>query len=138
MAIQYSTGFRNDRLDALETRTGTEAVLCIWSGAAPANCSVANSGTLLVTMTLPSDYMSAASGGTKAKLGTWQDTSADDTGTAGHFRLYANSTTNSGECVMQGNCSSSGGGGDMELDNTSISSGQQVTVSTFTITAGNA
>lgn len=138
MAIQYSTGLRNAKLDALETRTGTTPTLVIYSGAAPANTSEANSGTALVTMTLPSDYMAAASGGTKAKSGTWEDSSADATGTAGHFRLYANSTTNSGECVMQGNCGATSSGADMELDNTSISSGQQVTISTFTITAGNA
>lgn len=137
MAVQYSTGLRNAKLDALETRTGTAATLVIWSGAAPANTSVANSGTALVSITLPADYMAAASGGAKAKSGTWQGT-AGATGTAGHFRLYANSTTNSGECVMQGNCSSSGGGGDMQLDNTSINSGQQVTISSFTLTAGNA
>lgn len=138
MAVQYSTGFRNDRLDALETRTGAEAVLTIWSGSVPANCSVANSGTLLVSMLLPTDYMATATSGTKSKSGTWQDTAADASGIAGHFRLFANSTTNSGECVLQGNCTSVGGGGDMELDNISISSGQQVTVTSFIITAGNA
>jgi hypothetical protein len=31
-----------------------------------------------------------------------------------------------------------GGGGDMTLDNTSIASGQKVTITTFTISAGNA
>jgi hypothetical protein len=31
-----------------------------------------------------------------------------------------------------------GGGGDMTLDNTSIASGQQVTITSFTITAGGA
>lgn len=39
---------------------------------------------------------------------------------------------------MQGSITATGGGGDMELDNTSIAAGQQVTVSSFTITAGGA
>lgn len=134
MAIQYSVTVRNAKLDAIESTIGTGPTLAIFSGAAPADCATANSGTLLVSMTLPSDWMAAASSGAKAKSGTWEDTSADATGTAGYFRIFASG----GACHMQGNCSSSGGGGDMELDNTSIASGQQVTVSTFTITSGNA
>lgn len=133
MAIQYSVGVRNAKLDAIETTVGVSPTLVIFSGTMPASTATANSGTVLVTMTLPSDWMSAASAGAKAKLGTWEDASADATGTAGYFRIFGGGT-----CHMQGNCSSTGGGGDMELDNTSIASGQQVTVSTFTITSGNA
>jgi hypothetical protein len=135
MAIQYSTTMRNDKLDAVETTTGTSPILTISTGAPPADCSTANSGTILVTMNLPSDWMAAASGGTKAKSGTWQDASADDTGTAAHFRIHNTAGT---VCHVQGTVTATSGGGDMELDNTSIASGQQVTVTTFTITAGNA
>jgi hypothetical protein len=39
---------------------------------------------------------------------------------------------------MQGTLSATGGGGEMQLDNPVIASGQTVTVSTFTITGGNA
>jgi hypothetical protein len=133
MAIQYSDSVRDAKLDQIETTISTAPTLSIWSGSAPADCSTANSGTVLVTMTLPSDWMAAASGGTKAKSGTWQDTSADDTGTAGHFRIHQGTA-----CHIQGTVTATSGGGDMELDNTSIASGQQVTVTTFTITSGNA
>jgi hypothetical protein len=44
---------------------------------------------VLATLSLPSDFMAAASSGSKAKSGTWEDTSADNTGTAAHWRLYA-------------------------------------------------
>ena len=87
MALQYSVAVRNAQLDAVESTTGTAALLRIYSGAAPANCAAAASGTLLAEMTLPSDWMAAASGGSKALSGTWQDASANATGTAGHFRL---------------------------------------------------
>jgi len=133
MTIQYSTGIRNAALDSLETTVSTAPTLSIWSGAAPANCATANSGTQLVTMTLPTDWMAAAASGSKAKAGTWQDTSADASGTAGHFRIHQGTT-----CHIQGSVTLTSGGGDMELDNTNIATGQQVTVSTFTITAGNA
>jgi hypothetical protein len=84
-------------------------------------------------MTLPSDWMANASGGSKAKSGTWQDTSADATGTAGHFRIYDSGGTT---CHIQGTCGI--GTGDLQLDNTSIATGQQVTITAFTLTDGNA
>ena len=135
MALQFSVAVRNARLDALETAVGTAAVLKIRSGSAPANCAAADSGTVLATLSLASDWMSAASSGSKTLTGTWQDAGADNAGTAAHFRLYASDGTT---CHAQGTVTATGGGGDMTLDNTSIAAGQQVNVTTFTITDGNA
>lgn len=134
MAMQYSTAVRNAALDAMEAAAGTSPTLKLWTGTLPANCAAADAaGTTLATLTLPSDWMAAASGGAKAILGTWQDSSADATGTAAHFRIYQGAT-----CHFQGSITATGGGGDMTLDNTSIASGQQITVTTFTLTAGGA
>jgi hypothetical protein len=133
--MQYSTAVRNARLDVVETTIGTSAVLKIRTGAVPANCAAADSGTVLATANLPSDWMAAASGGVKAKLGTWEDTSADATGTAAHFRIYATDGTT---CHIQGTVTLTAGGGDMTVDNTSFAAGQNFVVTAFTITAGNA
>lgn len=135
MTLQYSVTVRNAQLDALETAIGTSAVLKIRTGSAPATCATTDSGTVLATLSLPSDWMSAASNGSKAKSGTWEDTSADDTGTAGHFRLYASDGTT---CHAQGTVTVTGGGGDMTVDNTSFAAGQSFSITGFTITAGNA
>lgn len=135
MALQYSVTVRNAQLDAVETTVGTAPLLRIYSGSAPANCAAAASGTLLAEATLPSDWMAAANSGSKALSGTWQDASANATGTAGHWRLYDSGGTT---CHAQGTVTATGGGGDMTLDNTSIASGQSVTITSFTITAGNA
>lgn len=135
MSVQLSAAVRNARLDAIETTVGTSAVLKIRTGAQPADCATADSGTVLATLSLPSDWMAAASGGSKAKSGTWQDTSADATGTAGHWRLYASDGTT---CHAQGSVTVTGGGGDLTLDNTSLASGQSVTISSFSLTDGNA
>lgn len=135
MAFQFSTASRNAALDALETAIGTGAILKIRTGAAPANVAAAASGTVLATLTLPSDWLSAASGGSKSKSGTWEDLSADATGTAGHFEITASDGTTR---HIQGTVTATGGGGDMTVDNTSIASGQSVTVSSFTLTAGGA
>lgn len=134
MAVQLSVAVRNARLDAIETTIGTSAVLKIRTGAQPANCATADSGTVLATLNLPSNWMNAASGGTMTKAGTWEDLSADNTGTAGHFRVYASDGTT---CGIQGTITATGGGGDMTLDNTSIASGQTVTITTFTLTDAN-
>lgn len=135
MAVQLSVAVRNARLDSIETTIGTSAVLKIRSGAQPASCATADSGTVLATLNLPSDWMAAASSGSKAILGTWQDLSADNTGTAGHFRIYDSGGT---VCGIQGSITATGGGGDMTLDNTSIASGQTVTITSFTLTDANA
>lgn len=135
MALQYSTAVRNAQLDAFESTIGTSAILRIRSGAAPANCAAADAGTVLATLNLPSDWMAAASGGSKALAGTWQDASADAAGTAAHFRIY---DSGGSTCHAQGTVTATGGGGDLTLDNTSIASGQQVTITSFTLTAGNA
>lgn len=134
MTIQLSTGARNGMLDAIETAAGTSAVLKIRTGAQPATCATADSGSVLATLNLPSDYWAAASGGTKAKSGTWEDATADNTGTAQHWRLYASDGTT---CHAQGTVTATGGGGDMTIDNTSINAGQDIIVTGFTFTAPN-
>lgn len=135
MALQYSVAVRNAKLDAVETVIGASAVLKIRTGSPPANCAAADSGAVLATMNLPSDWMAAAANGSKAMSGTWQDASADGTGTAGHFRIYASDGTT---CHVQGTITNTGGGGDMTLDNVSINSTQQISITGFTLTAGNA
>lgn len=133
MAVQLSTTVRNARLDAIETAIGASAVLKIRTGAQPANCAAADSGSVLATLNLPSDYLAAASGGSKAKSGTWEDASADGTGTAAHWRLYA---SDGSTCHAQGSCGQ--GSGDLSLDNTSLVAGQQFTVTAWSFTDGNA
>lgn len=133
MAIQLSVAARNARLNAIETEVGTSAVLKIRTGAAPADVATADSGTVLATLSLPSDWLADAASGSKAKAGTWQDTSADASGTAAHFRIYKSDGTTA---VLQGTVGQ--GSGDLSLDNTAIVAGQTVTISGFTLTDGNA
>ncbi len=129
MTVQFSTTVANAMLDQYETTIGTGAILKIRTGAQPATCATADSGTVLATVTCPSDWMAAAASGSKAKSGTWQDTSADATGTAAHYRLYASDGTT---CHEQGTVTATGGGGDMTVDSTSFTSGQSFTITAFT------
>ena len=134
MAIQLSTTVRNARLDAVETAIGTSPQLRLYTGAVPASCATAASGTLLATITLPSDWLSAASSGSKAMAGTWSGTGAA-AGAAGYYRIYDSTGTT---CHLQGTVTATGGGGDMILDNTSIASSQAVSVSSYSLTDANA
>lgn len=93
MAYQFSTAVRNASLDAIETTVSTAPTLEIRSGLPPANAAAADSGTVLATMTLPTDWLAAAASGAKSLLGTWQDTGADASGRGGHFRIKAGATT---------------------------------------------
>jgi len=133
MAFQFSVGARNAALDAIETAAGTAPTLTIRTGSVPANCATARTGTVLAALTLPTDWLTAASSGSKTLAGTWQDLSADAAGTAAHFSIDQGAT-----CHIQGTVTATGGGGDMTLDNTSIATGQQVNITAFTLTAGGA
>jgi len=135
MAVKISVTVRNARLDAIETAIGVSAVLKIRDGAPPTNIADADSGTVLATITLPSNWMADAASGAKALTGTWQDADADAAGTAGHFRVYASNGTTQ---HIQGTVTATGGGGDMTLDNAVIALHQVVNVTTFTLTDGNA
>ena len=132
MALQYSVAVNNARLDAVESTAGATAKLRFYTGAMPANCAAARTGTLLVEMTLPSDWMAAASGGSKVKAGVWSGVaSAGSAATPGYACIMDNAGTN---CHLQG--TSGVATGDIPVDGT-ITSGQTVTVSTFTLNAAN-
>lgn len=135
MSLQLAVATRNALLDAIETEIGTSAVLKIRTGSPPADCGTADSGSVLATLNLPSDWMAAASGGSKAKSGTWQDGSADGAGTAGHFRIY---DSGGSTCKMQGTVTATGGGGDLTLDNAVLAVGQVITITGFVLTAPGA
>lgn len=133
MTIQFSTTVRNARLDAIETAIGTAPILEIRTGAPPAAPSSADTGTVLATLVLPSDWMAAASGGSKAKSGTWQDASADATGTAAHFRIKDSSGAT---CHIQGTYGTTAT--DMIGDSVNFTAGQSFTINTYTLIDGNA
>lgn len=123
MALQFSVDVRNGMLDAIESAIGGSAVLAIFTGAQPANCAAANSGTLLVEYELGADWADNAANGEKI----WSDTpiggTAVGTGEAGHFRLFASD----GEtCHVQGTVDESAA--DVVIDNKLINTGQTVNI----------
>lgn len=127
MAIDFKITTADNLLDNLDTLFPAGAILEIRSGAAP-GAEASAGGTLLAEITLPSSPWAASSSASKAKQNTWQDSSANATGTAAHYRLRNSADTHR----IEGSVTATGGGGDLTLDNTSIASAQVVTISTFT------
>jgi hypothetical protein len=138
MAIQLGTTLRNNMIGQYETTLGTTPKLILRTGAPPANCAAVDSGTFLAILTLPSDWMTAASSGAVSLNGSWTGTGSA-AGTAGHYRLKdstATSTDNTGTTHEQGTAGT--GADDLVLDNAVIANGQAISVTTWTRTQGGA
>ena len=133
--MQFSTDIRTGRSDQIESVIGTAPTLEIRSGAPPVNCAAADTGTLLATLVLPSDWLSG--GGTPQKTiggGPWALVGGAGAGAgtdAGHFRIKVG-----GACKIQGTCGESLT--EMLLDNSNIAQGQAFNITAFTINEGNA
>jgi hypothetical protein len=132
--MQLSVTVRNAKLDAITTAIGASAILCLFSGSLPADCTQPDPTGLIATMTLPATWMAGATGGTKSLTGVWS-VGATNAGVVASFRIYDPTGVT---CHAQGTCSLAGAGGDMIIDNTNVAVGQVVTVQTFTLTEGNA
>jgi hypothetical protein len=136
MAVQWSTTVRNALLDQWETTIGTSAVLRMYTGSAPSNCAASATGSKIAEFSLASDWASSASSGTKALSSTpLASTGLTPGGTLGYYRIYDSAGTT---CHEQGTITVTGGGGDMTVDNTSLSTGQTINVTGFTKTAPGA
>jgi hypothetical protein len=132
MTVQMSEDMRNLMLNQIEIALGASAILKVRSGTTPMNVAAADTGDVLATCNLPSNWMNDAAGGQKTKAGTWQDLTADDDGIAGHFRIYMSDGVT---CKLQGTYGLSGT--DMIGDSVNFTAGQTFTVNLFTLIAGN-
>lgn len=126
MTLQFHDTLRNAWLSTYEATIGTSPKVRFYSGTKPANCAAAATGTMLVEIAAPSDWMNSASGGQSTKLGTWSAT-ASATGTIGHYRVYNSAGTT---CYEQGSVSQA-----LSLT-TSASTAAAGNVLTFTSTSG--
>jgi hypothetical protein len=131
-AIGFSTALRNARLDAITTKIQVSApgFLDIYDGTQPATCGTAT--TRLAHITLANPAAPAASGGVLT-FSAISSSTATGTSTATWARL----TDGTGACVMDSAATLTTGAGPVKLTNTSLVSGQTVTVSSVALTEGN-
>jgi hypothetical protein len=130
MALAYSVAVRNAMLDEITAAVGATGLLRIYDGSRPATGGTAT--TLLAELTLNATFAAAASSGVLTLNAITSDSSANATGTATWFRIV----TSGGTHVIDGNVGTSGS--DLNLSTTSIVSGASVSITSFTITGGNA
>lgn len=135
MTVKWSATVRNALLDAWEAAIGASAIVQIRTGPAPLNCAAADTGTLLVEFVLGADWASPAASGVKSLSGLPLTEEAVATGTAGHYRIKNSAGTT---CHEQGTVSSTGGPGDMILDDATIDVGQEVQIVAWSKTAPGA
>jgi len=105
--------------------------ISIYTGAQPANPNTAASGTLLATFTTADPSFGSPSVGTITLQGTPLSATGVAAGTAGWFRMF-DSADNP---VADGLVSATGGGGQIELNTTTVSIGLNVQITSGTITA---
>lgn len=121
-------------LDAITALLTTTSHIKIYTGAMPATTLTSEGGTLLSTLAFSSTAFPASTDGTSNGLATatanaiTSDPSAANTGTAGHFRCWNNSSVT----IMQGTCGTSSA--DMIMNTTSITAGDIIACSSFVAT----
>jgi len=133
MALAYTEAVRNSRLqdiaDAINAGVGGGR-LRIYNGTRPATGGA--STTLLAELTFSDPCELSITGGVLTFDTITADSSANADGTATWFRLV----DASGVFVADGDVGTSGT--DLNLNSTAIAIGQTVSVTSFTITEGNA
>ena len=135
MAIKFPAALRSSRADTITTRAGASALLRIYSGTQPVTADTAiGAQVLLAELTCNATFAPGASSGVLT-LNAIASNNAVATGTAAFFRLVNSAGTTT---VMDGSVSAAGGGGDLQLVSTAVTSGQAVSVSSFVYTDGNA
>jgi hypothetical protein len=97
--IQYSTTHRTNAVGTLTADVGATGVCKIFTGAPPANCATADTGTLLAQFAGNATFGSSASG--VFTVGAVTGVTAVGSGTAGYFRWYPNAATTT-NAVIQG------------------------------------
>lgn len=133
MTLAYATALRNAMLDEITAKldAGTGAgKLRIYDGTRPASGGTAT--TLLAELPLSDPSAVAAAAGVLTLSAITDDSAADATGTATWFRLVDSDNN----FVVDGDVGTSGS--DLNLNSVAISIGQTVSITSFTITEGNA
>jgi hypothetical protein len=136
--IQLATATVNAMADAVDDLVNVSGpgTIKVYSGTQPANANASITGTLLATFTLDNPAFGAASGGVITLGATPLTTTGVAAGTATHFRCSSGTPST----VFDGQVTATGGGGELQLNTTTISVGVsvEITAGTFTMPASAA
>jgi hypothetical protein len=159
MALKLGTGTRNNLLEGTKglKQLFADGVMDIYSGVGPANADAAETGTHLVRITVASgtcgsggtgggtagtgvganglDFGTAANGSISKNADVWSGVGIA-TGEAGWWRFYSTELLQgtSGTAIrMDGNCAE-GAGGDLNMDDLTVTASATKTITAFSIT----
>lgn len=129
--LKYSNGTRDAQQTGLITYAGTGSIIRLYDGTQPTNANTAiSTQTLLVSLTI-SGVFGTDSNGT-ITLGSVTNGTAVASSTATFFRIVKSDGTT---VVMDGSVGTSGA--DLNLNTTTIASGQTVSITAGTIIRAN-
>lgn len=128
MAYRRATATRNSVADT-EGDLLNSGTIQIRTGAQPTNVDDAAGGTLLGTLTFSATAFGAPSTGVVTAATITSDTSADNSGTAGHARLLTSAP------AIHSDATCGQGSGDFNWNNNVIVAGGTLAVSSLTLTA---
>lgn len=129
--LKYSNGTRDAQQNGLITYAGSGALINIYQGTQPANANTAiSTQTLLVSLAISGTFGTDSNG--TITLSSVTNGTAVATGTGQFFRIFKSDATT---VVMDGSVGTSSA--DMILNNTSIATGQTVSISSGTIIRAN-
>ena len=127
-ALQYSTTHRNDALSDLVTLAGATPYLLIYCGSAPANVGTTDTNTIAAALPIANPLGTVSNG--VLTFGTITSASATTSCTVGHFRVATSAAGTTP--ILQGTIGTVGA--DLNLNSVSISTGQILQVTSYTIT----
>jgi len=142
IAYVTAAAMLDNAINTLLNSGSSDGILNIYTGAAPANCEAAVTGTLLGTLPLNATPFGAAAdqnpGAMITAAAIVSDTTADATGVAGYFRAYSTNTAptdaNKVTCYIQGSAGEAADSTDLTLDDKNIVAGGTIAVTSWTIT----
>ena len=139
MTLRINTASRNAAVAAVAALVDGGSgvgVLRVYTGSQPATPATSPTGTLLLEMPLSDPAFGSPSTGV-VTLDITPAVTGDGitTGTAGWFRILdSTEAAGTGLGVIDGSVTATGGGGDLTLSTTSITTGLTVTVTSMTLT----
>lgn len=129
--LKYSNGTRNAQQQGLITYAGSDAIIRIYSGTQPSNANTAiSTQTLLAALTVTGSFGTDSNG--TLTISSVASTTAVASGTASFFRIVKSDGTT---VVMDGSIGTSDA--DMVVNTTTITSGENVQISSGTIIRNN-
>lgn len=133
--LKLSVLMKNAVVDSFTSALGANCLIDIYDGTQPASPDTAvSTQNKLATLTGGSTFAGAASGGILTANAITSGTGSVAAGT-GKTATWFRASTSGGTAKMDGSVGNAGS--DMNINNTSIATGQTVSASSLTITAPN-